>query len=334
MSIVLQSLSSSQNLQDLQISQISQRDSFWNEMYEIAKKDRDVIVLAADMGAPALDKFRRDFGGQFFNTGIAEQNTITTAAGLALAGKKVYAYAIAPFITLRCFEQIKCLLAMMNIPVKLVGVGPGFSYEDSGPTHHTVEDISIMRILPNMKIFNSTDSKTAKGFARLSYECVNPCYIRLDRQLLPDIYGDQDDFKEGMKTLIEGKDSYIVTTGNMVHSALRIVKDLNNSNMKNINVGVIDIYKLPIDQNLFLSKVINSQSIITLEEHTLAGGLGSNILEIFSDNSVKIPVKRYGLNFNDKYCYKYGGRENMNKQYGLDIETLQRSIQSYIFSIV
>ena len=126
------------------------RDALFNRLYEIAKNDKDVVIVSADMGAPALDRFRRDLSNQFINTGIAEQNTILVSAGLTLGNKKVFAYAIAPFITLRCYEQIKIELAAMNIPVTLIGVGAGFSYDDSGPTHHTLEDLSIMRVLPNI----------------------------------------------------------------------------------------------------------------------------------------------------------------------------------------
>jgi len=160
------------------LKNISMRDSFWSRLYDIAKKDRDVIILAADMGAPALDKFKRDLSSQFVNTGIAEQNTILIASGLTLGGKKVFAYAIAPFITLRCYEQIKVELAAMNIPVTLVGVGAGFSYDESGPTHHTLEDLSIMRTLPNITINNITDNVMATAFADISYKSTSPNYIR------------------------------------------------------------------------------------------------------------------------------------------------------------
>ena len=167
---------------------ISMRDALWNRIYEIAKNDSDVVIVSADNGAPALDKFRKDLKGQFINTGIAEANTVLVATGLALGGKKVFAYAIAPFITLRCYEQIKIELAAMNIPVTLVGVGAGFSYDDSGPTHHTIEDLSIMRILPNMTVNNISDSVMAAAFADISCKMTSPNYLRLDRKILPNMF--------------------------------------------------------------------------------------------------------------------------------------------------
>ena len=130
----------------------TQRDAFWSRGYEAAREDRDIVVITADMGAPALDAFRSDLPAQFINVGIAEQNAVSVGTGLALAGKKVFVYAIAPFITLRCLEQIRVGQGIMGIPLTLVGVGAGFGYEDSGPTHHLVEDLAVMRAMPNMTV--------------------------------------------------------------------------------------------------------------------------------------------------------------------------------------
>ena len=299
------------------------RDAFWNKVYEIAKKDSNVIVVSADMGAPALDKFRKDLTGQFINTGIAEQNTILISAGMALGGKKVFAYAIAPFITLRCYEQIKLELGAMNIPVTLVGVGAGFSYDDSGPTHHTVEDISIMRILPNMTVNNITDSVMAGAFAEMSYKMNSPNYIRLDREVLPNIYKEGSDFSSGLTVLRPNSDICIVATGNMVHRALEVSDELRN---QSVEVGVIDLYRLPINEKLFLEAIDDTKRIITLEEHTVPGGIGSAVTEVLADNNKFIPLKRLGLDCRKGYCYKYGGRKNIQFLYGLDKENLVKKI--------
>ena len=129
---------------------ISQRDSFWNKIYEIARDDRRVVIVSADMGAPALDQFRLNLPGQFINVGIAEQNGILVASGLAREGKRPFFYAIAPFAVMRPIELVRVNNAIMNIPITIVGVGAGFSYEDSGPTHHLLEDIALMRAFPNI----------------------------------------------------------------------------------------------------------------------------------------------------------------------------------------
>lgn len=173
---------------------LTMRDTFWNRVYDLAKEDKYVIVVSADMGAPALDKFRRDFTHQYVNAGIAEQNAMLISTGLALAGKKVFVYAIAPFITMRCYEQIRIYPAGMDLPVTIVGVGAGICYEESGPTHHSVEDISIMRCLPNMQIFSASDNNMTAKFADMAYESKHPCYVRLDRIVLPNIYDEKETF--------------------------------------------------------------------------------------------------------------------------------------------
>jgi len=301
------------------LKNISMRDAFWNRLYEIARNNSDIVIVSADMGAPALDKFRKDLSGQFVSAGIAEQSAMLTASGLALGGKKAFAYAIAPFITLRCYEQIKMEWAAMNIPVTLVGVGAGFSYDDSGPTHHTIEDLSVMRILPNMTVNNITDSVMATAFADMSCKMTSPNYIRLDREVLPNIYKEGTDFSQGLTALKESNDIYIVATGNMVHRALEVANELEK---QSINVGVIDLYTFPINEKLFLEKISNAKRIVTLEEHTLPGGMGGAVAEVLADNNKLIPVKRIGLDCRKGYCYKYGGRGNIQSLYGLDKESL------------
>jgi len=304
----------------------SQRDLFWDVIYEKAKLNRDIIVVSADMGAPSLDKFRADLGSQFINTGIAEQNTIGVAAGLAMTGKKVFAYAIAPFITFRCYDHIKCLIANMNLPVTLVGVGAGISYEESGPTHHTVEDLSVMRVLPNFTIHTPSDRIMAGGFAEICCKGINPNYIRLDRGDLPIIHSENEDFSKGFKVLKESDNGYIIATGNMVHNALEAANKLEK---QNFNIGVIDLYTLPLlDEQLtnFVNTVKESKKLITLEEHTLPGGLGSTICEIAADNTLLIPIQRIGFNFQKGYCYHYGGRAAIQEVYNLDADSIAKLI--------
>ncbi len=244
------------------MNNISQRDSFWNKVYEIARKDRNVIVVSADMGAPALDKFRRDIPSQFVNVGIAEQNGVLIASGLSLVGKKVFVYAIAPFITLRCLEQIRVENAIMGIPVTIVGVGGGFGYEDSGPTHHLTEDIAIMRSMPNITINNITDSVMASSFASISSKTKTPNYVRLDRQVFPDIYSKNYDFSEGISALRGGKDYYMVSTGSMTHIAMELAAKLSK---RKVNIGVIDMFTIPINEKLFLKMIKGAKKLISLD---------------------------------------------------------------------
>ena len=205
---------------------IPQRDAFWDKILEKARADKNVIVISADMGAPSLDVIRKELPSQFINVGIAEQNAIIIGAGLALTGKKVFVYAIAPFITIRCLEQIRVECGIMNIPMTIVGVGVGFGYEDSGPTHHLLEDIAMMRCLPNMTIHTMTDSNMSSSFGEIAYESNSPNYIRVYRQTLPDIYDKNHDFRKGLSVLKKSKDYYIVSCGSMTHTAIEVSEKL------------------------------------------------------------------------------------------------------------
>lgn len=304
---------------------VTMRDAFFNKLYELARKDPNIILVDADMGAPSLDKFRTDMPSQFVNVGIAEQNAITVACGLALGGKTAFTYAIAPFITLRCYEQIKVDMCAMKLPVTCIGVGAGFSYDDSGPTHHTTEDISIMRALPYITILNSTDSIMAAKCAEIAVRSKSPMYVRLDREQLPDLYNKNETFKDGLHLFRKGKDVCIVSTGNMVHKALDVAKSLKK---QNIDAAVLDLYRLkPVNKNFLVKHLKQSKKIVTLEEHLLDGGLGSIIAEIIADNNLSIPLKRLAIP--DKFCYTYGGREEIRKTIGLDTDSIVKSIKDF-----
>jgi len=308
------------------MNNISQRDAFWDRLYELAALNRDIILVSADMGAPSLDRFRRDLPGQFVNTGIAEQNAVLISAGLALAGKKVFAYAIAPFITLRCLEQIRVELSMMNLPVTIVGVGAGLGYEDSGPTHHLIEDIAVMRSLPNIVINSITDSAMAAAAADLSLTMKHPNYVRLERQVLPLLYGKTSDFSQGLTLLKQGKDGLVLATGCMTHTALEIVQRLEQ---QGLNLGVADIYRIPVNEEALLRTVATMPKLVTLEEHFLPGGMGSAVCEVLTDRGTTIPVKRLGLPVQKGYCYRYGGRENLRAYYGLDKGSIEKDIKAF-----
>jgi transketolase len=311
---------------DIVMSNISQRDAFWNNVYKMARRDPNIIILSADMGAPALDQIRRDIPSQFVNVGIAEQNAILVATGLAMTGKRVFTYAIAPFITLRCLEQIRVENAMMNIPITIVGVGAGFGYEDSGPTHHLIEDLTIMRSMPNIIINSITDSVMAAAVAELSCTFSSTNYVRLDRQALPPLYPSSTSFTDGVAIIKPPAELCIVATGNMVHMAKDVSARLATQGLE---IGVIDLYTLPINTPLFLHAIRNVKKLVTLEEHYLAGGLGSAVCEVLADNGVLLPVKRLGLPLDKGYCYEYGGRETIRGCYGLDEASIINAISAF-----
>lgn len=294
------------------------RDAFFDELYNLAVKDSDIIFLTADMGAFSLEKFKRDLSRQYINVGVAEQNLVSVAAGLALGGKKVFIYAIAPFLTQRCYEQIKIDLACMRLPVTIIGAGAGIVYNSDGFTHHAIQDIAIMRTLAGMIILNPADSVMAAAAVRIAYNSNAPVYVRIDKGKLPLLYDKKNNFSDGMTVLRTGKDLMIIATGTMVHQSFRVADKLAQYS---IDTGIIDLYRIkPINEDLFLTVVKKVKRIATLEEHSIVGGIGSAVSEILADRSMALPLKRIGIA--DKYYSGYGDREWMRKEYGLDIENI------------
>lgn len=306
---------------------IEMRDAFFTGLYALAKGDSRVMLLSDDFGAPSLDRFREDLPAQYINIGIAEQNMISVAAGMALCGKIVYVYAIAPFVTLRCYEQIKIDLCNMNLPVTALGVGAGFGYDTAGPTHHAIEDIAVMRVLPNMTVLSPSDSIMAASFARLSYEMPGPKYIRFDRGKLPLIYESQkEDFSKGVATIREGVDLYIIATGIMVYRALEVAEALERHS---VSVGVIDLYRIkPLNKTLLLGMVEGAKRIVTMEEHLINSGMGSAIAEALADAGMLKPLKRIGIH--DERCFDYGNRGYLQESCGLDINTITKTILDWV----
>jgi transketolase len=307
--------------------QLPQRDAFWTRVYEIAREDRDVIIISADMGAPALDIIRRDLPSQFINAGIAEQNAVVVGSGLAMAGKKVFAYAIAPFITLRCLEQIRVQNCMMKIPLTLVGVGAGFGYQDSGPTHHMLEDIAVLRAFPKIEIDSVSDSVMAANVAERSIKERRVNYVRLDRQTLPDLYKPGHDFAKGLDVLREGADGVLIGTGAMTHTAIELAESFAKQGKQ---LKVIDLYRLPFDRKALVAALKGAKKVITLEEHFLAGGMGSAVTEALADEGVLLPVKRLGLPNEKGYCYIYGGRETLRGYYGVAMPQLVEELKAFL----
>jgi len=303
---------------------IGMRDAFFNALYEIAKQDKNVIIITADNGAPTLDQFSQNLPNQFFTVGIAEQQMIGMACGMAVEGKKVYTYAIAPFVTTRVHEFNKLCLGAMNLPIVNLGVGAGYAYDIMGPTHHTVEDITIMRSIPNMKVHSPADSSTAASLAQISYKDPSPQYIRFDRAGIPDLYSNKKvNFKSGMIKVKEGEDLCIIATGIMVHQALEVASELKK---EGIEAGVIDLHRIkPITKDLLMDYIEGYPQIVTMEEHLLAGGMGSAISEIFVDEGISTPLLRIGQD--DKFVFDLGGRKAIWKTHGLDVPGIIKQIK-------
>lgn len=300
------------------------RDEFWNAVYEYAVHNRDIVLLSADFSAPSLDQFRLNLPAQYVKMGITEQAMILVASGMAIEGKHAYCYAIAPFLTMRCLEQIRLYPAAMNLPVVLVGVGAGFSYGDSGMTHHALEDISILRSLPNMRIFQPCDNATTREMVKLLQNNKGPVYVRLDRYAEENLIGTVESVSTGINVIRPPKAVTILTSGYMVKTALAVAEELEK---QGTTVGILDACILPV-QSTRLQDVLQSvRDLVVLEEHTLPGGLGSYLLECISDLRLSVRVTRIGADLRDGYCEEYSGRTAIHRLLKLDVASVVDTIK-------
>ena len=225
---------------------VAMRDALLERVWKKMGSEENIFFVTADFGSPVLDKIRADFPDRFVNVGIAEQNLINISSGLSLEGYKVFAYAIAPFITMRCFEQLRVNLALMHkvrkINVNLIGVGAGYSYVVSGPTHQCYEDINLIRNLPNFELFSPSDHNTAGALVDFCIDNAGPKYLRLDAQLLPTLRNSlsKDTLQDGFEVLKNGASGVLIATGYMTHTAIEVANQLSPK----LDLCVVDIFNL------------------------------------------------------------------------------------------
>lgn len=306
------------------------RDAFLIEIYNEMKKNDKIILLSADFGAPILDKIRNDFPDNFINVGIAEQNLANIATGFALEGFTVYAYAISAFLSMRAYEPIRTNISLMSqlkpLNINLAGVGAGISYVLSGPTHHCLEDISAIRLLPNITVFSPSDAILTKKFFDYSLNTNCPKYIRFDSKILENIYKSDDNikFEDGFVELKKGKKVCIVATGYMTHRALTVCEELKN---EKVNIGVIDMFLLSNFNEVFLAESLKKyDTVITMEEAFInRGGLDSLVSNIMVDYN--LDIKLICLGFKNKFVFENGSREYLHSLQGLSIENIKEAVK-------
>jgi transketolase len=307
------------------------RDTFLLSVYELMLQDRDIFFVSADFGSPVLDKIRADCADRFVNVGIAEQSLINVSAGLALEGFKVFAYAIAPFITMRCFEQIRVNLALLSevrpMNVNLVGVGAGYSYVVSGPTHQCYEDITLMRAMPNMHVMSPADQLIASKLPARCLQNNGPKYIRLDAQVLPVLYQDvQVDLSLGFFEHQSGKQVCLLATGYMVHTALKVAKKLESNG---VSVGIVDLLDLTRFNEEALATMLSSYgSVITMEEGFSArGGLDALIFDFIARWDLKLRMLNVGVA--GAYRFEIGERQTLHEQVGIGVEAVTAKVNDF-----
>lgn len=306
---------------------ILQRDALIDAIFEAAQKDKDIYFISADLGAKALDRFRAELPRQFIHAGISEQNMIDLAAGLAMSGKKVFCYAMASFITARCYEQVKCALAAMRQPVTLIAVGVGLGYDDAGPTHYTTEDIASFRALPNMEIHSPADAESTLALADLCLKRPALRLVRLERPALPAVYNGRfaQVMDAGFAEVAAGQGAAIISSGFLLHRALAAREKLAQAG---IAASVFDLFRVkPLDGAKLAQELSRFKAVVTVEEQVLAGGFGTVVLEALADNGVMLPVKRLGLP--DRFYFENGGRGRLLDSIGLSVDAIADAVRSF-----
>ncbi len=304
------------------------RDVFIETLTAKMSADDKIFFLSADFGSPALDKLRELYPNRFINVGIAEQNLINVATGLALEGFRVYAYAIAPFITMRCFEQIRVNLSVLSqvrpMCVNIVGVGAGFSYDMSGPTHHCLEDLSIMGTLPNIDVFSPSDWASVAAYVDETLK-IGIRYLRFDAKPIFNIEaGDTFNAAKGFREIKFGASIVLVATGFMTQKALLYADELAKSGVR---IGIIDIFLITsFDYEALEFALKNYDTVISMEEGIGgAGGLDGKILSFL--NTKKLCKKYIPLSMKGLYSFEIGSRDFLHKHFGMDFDSVKAAIE-------
>jgi len=297
-------------------------------LHDLARENKQILALVADNGAIVYDEYRREFPDRFLNCGISEANMVSIAAGLASCGKIPFAYTIACFITMRAFEQIRDDVCLQKMNVKLVGIGAGFVYSNLGPTHQATEDIALMRALPNMTIFSPADPLEVRKATIAAAQINGPVYLRLATAGTPRIYEKDYEFKVGRGVVLrEGSGLAIIATGAILHEVLQAADELKSLG---ISVRVINIHTLkPMDKEIVLKAAYDTKAILTVEEHTVLGGLGSAVAEVVLENN-KVPIKFKRLGLDDTFPAGYGTYEEMKEINRLSKVDIVRAAQSLL----
>jgi transketolase len=300
---------------------------FAETLFQEAQKDKDIIVVTSDSrGSGKLVPFGKALPDQIIEVGIAEQNLVGVSAGLAATGKKVFAVSPASFLTARSLEQIKADIAYSNLPVTLVGISAGISYGQLGSTHHSIHDYAVLRCINNMTIVSPADNLEASAVIQQAVHYPHPLYIRYGKKSLMDIHQSNQSFEIGKALIVqEGEDLTLIATGETVPRAVLAGKILKE---KGINPTIISMHTIkPFDLITFHQSIKNSKCLITLEEHSIYGGLGEQCASIIAQENLKIKLKILGVP--DEYMVN-GSQSDVLDYYGMSPEKIADTAQQLL----
>ena len=303
------------------------RQACLDMVYEMAKTDERILFIGSDLGVGTLDNFKKEMPRRFFMEGISEANIIGVAAGLALEGKVPYVNTIATFITRRCFEQVVVDLCLHNANVRLIGNGGGLVYAPLGPTHEAIEDIAIMRALPNMTIVAPADADEMRRLMPKTIDHEGPIYIRLAKGYDPIVTKDDVPFEIGKAIpMREGGDALIITTGitlGVAQDAARILRE------QGIEASILHCHTVkPLDSEALLETLQRVPVVVTVEEHSAIGGLGSAVAEIVAEANFDTAKRFKRIGLPDLFPDEYGSQASLMEKYSITPENVASVVTS------
>ena len=307
----------------MELEKKATRQSYGEALKELGETNQNVVVLDADLAtATKTEIFAKEFPDRFFDMGIAEQNMMSTAAGFATCGKIPYASTFAVFAAGRAYDQIRNSICYPNLNVKICATHSGVTVGEDGATHQMIEDISLMRILPNMKVFSTSDDTQTKWLIKEISKIDGPCYVRLCRLATPIIYNENQKFELGKMVQIgDGTDATVFATGVTVSEALKAKEELEK---QGINIRVIDVHTIkPIDKEMIVKCAKETKKLISVEDHNIIGGLGSAISEVLTEI---YPTKLERMGINDTFG-KSGKAEELIKYFGIDSDSIIKKVK-------
>lgn len=301
------------------------RTAFLQTLLEMARQDERIVFLTGDLGFSVAEPFMEELPKQFVNAGVAEQNMTALAAGMALSGKIAITYSIANFPTLRCLEHIRNDVCYHEANVKIVAVGGGFAYGALGASHHATEELGVMRMMPGMTVVAPADPLETRAATRAILAHPGPCYIRLGKAGEPEVHPGPIDFQLGRAIQVrDGRDVTLISTGSMLKTAVGVARRLAE---RGVEARVLSMHTLkPLDAEAVLAAARETGAIVTLEQHSVIGGLGSAVAEVLAEEpGVKVPFQRIGLP--SAFAPRVGSQNYLEEQNGLTEEPVLRQVE-------
>jgi transketolase len=305
------------------------RDHFVETLTEEVKNNRNIFLITGDLGFGVLNNFAKEFPNQYINAGIAEQNMTGIASGLGIEGKIVFTYSIGNFNTLRCLEQIRNDACYHDANVNIVSVGGGFSYGPLGYSHHATEDIAIMRAIPNLKVFVPSDLWEVQEITKKVIELGGVNYIRIDKSTSERIIEKENYFEIGKaRVLTDGNDFTIIATGGIVGVAINAQRELEK---EGISIKVVSMHTIkPIDRQVIIESSLKTGGIITLEEHSIIGGLGSAVSEVIMQDGNCYPKKFKMIGLESKFSTVVGSQNYLREVNNIDTKSVVKEIKTLL----